>query len=327
MRYVGGFIGLQIKYLTKKNELNFDYYFAYARHSLSYVLTQTNARKIFLPEYLCDSIVDVCKDKKIKIEYYRINSKLEPISTPANIGKDELFLYINYFGIKNSYIVNLEKIMSSNLVIDNSHDLSIIVSKNYWIFNSFRKFLGVPDGSLLVSPKNLSRDCNNFKKNYPQWSHLILRTLQLRNMAYKRYLNYENQIPLPTMLGSTLSLNLVSRMNLQKIATRRKNNFLTLHNILKDYNFIEIDINGVEFPYAYPFLPSQKKLNKIFLKHKMIFVPNLWNNSHVILKSELAETMGAHLLPLPIDQRYSQSHMVKIASTILKSIKSDIPTT
>lgn len=121
----------------------------------------------------------------------------------------------------------------------------------------------------------------------------------------------------PVKRMSPLTQNLLRGIDYEKAAVQREANFRTLHTLLGNHNGKTFRMS--EGPFVYPFYHSQAPALKKALAAKKIFVPTYWNN---VIKEcptdSAAYDLAAHILPLPIDQRYTCEDMEYMASELLK---------
>lgn len=76
---IGGYFELELNSGTElhQNSLSLNS----ARNCFKYILQKQNPSKIYLPYYICDSVVDVAKSSGIAWEFYAIDKDME-ISQP-----------------------------------------------------------------------------------------------------------------------------------------------------------------------------------------------------------------------------------------------------
>lgn len=101
MKPIGGFLELELNtgdhYHQNAIKLNT------ARNSIEYILRAKDYKKIYLPKYTCDSIIEPAKKLNIDYEFYSIDKNLEPIFD-KELKTNEVFLYINYFSLKDNFV-------------------------------------------------------------------------------------------------------------------------------------------------------------------------------------------------------------------------------
>ena len=65
------------------------------RNCLEYILCANNYKKIYLPYYICDVVLEPIKKLNVQYEFYHIDSKLEPVFN-KKLSDDEAILCIDY---------------------------------------------------------------------------------------------------------------------------------------------------------------------------------------------------------------------------------------
>ncbi len=311
MKEIGGFFELELnkteQYHERAIKLNL------GRNCLRYILKCKNPTKIHIPYYSCDSILDVITKENIDYEFYNIDENLDPkLNKEIN---DEYILYINYFGLKTSASKSLKN-KFSNLILDNSQAFFIEPFNSVDTFYSPRKFFGVPDGGYLYTnsklPEKIEKD-----SSYRRCEHLLRRLDDTASSAYKIFKENEEKLnSQPIKKMSDLTESILSSIDYQKSKLIRNNNFLYLHNYLKDYNEFNLNIENLNGPMVYPFLFKDDTLKKFLIDNK-IYVATYWDE--VLSKPDdckIGKTLTKYLCPLPIDQRYSEKDMERILEKI-----------
>ena len=227
--------------------------FSNARTCLSVILDNLNISKLYIPSYICTSLIDVIRKKNIDYEVYTIDLRLFPAEI-FSLHSSEFFLYVNYFGVCSINIKKLKNIYGKKLIVDNS--MAFFANNNEYIcFNSARKFFGVPDGAYISGIKvkhSLKKRINT--SNY----HIKLRDNNRVIEGYKLYLNNEKKLNTIDQKASLESIYKLKHINYRYIIKRRLNNYKYLENNLKQYNCLIVDKFESDIPMSYPLL-----LNKI----------------------------------------------------------------
>ena len=76
------------------------------RNCLEYILRSRKYKKVYIPYYTCEVILEPFKKTGTEYEYYHINSELELLND-ISLGKDVALLYTNYYGLKQAYVEHL----------------------------------------------------------------------------------------------------------------------------------------------------------------------------------------------------------------------------
>ena len=170
MKAIGGYFDSESSRRTHENKLSDRYQFNLGRNALKFYLQARNINKVSIPYYICDSVLEVFNDLGVETSFYGINENLEAIESGFQPGS--LIIYVNYFGIKTSYITQLLK-KYGNCLIDNSQ--SYYTDSFPEAFYSPRKFFEVPDGGELISKHSFDFQHLETDISVDRHIHLLLR--------------------------------------------------------------------------------------------------------------------------------------------------------
>lgn len=317
---IGGFFELELplksEYHDKALKLNT------ARNSLEYVLRANRYKKIFLPYYTCSSVLEVIYKLNIKFEFYNINDKFEPIFDFSNIKEDELFLYVNYFGICSNVVDELIDIKNKNnfnICIDNTQAFFIYPKGEDHTIYSARKFFGVPDGAYLYTNKFLDKDLDK-ESGYDKMAHLIKRIDLNAQESYKDFKeNSKRHSNQWIKEMSNISSRILKSIQYEDVIDKRNSNFKYINFNLSKYNKLKFDLNSQKGPMIYPLLIDNGVELRKFLISNKIYVAQYWNEVLDNVSSNSVESdFTNNLVALPIDQRYSIKEMDFIVQLINK---------
>lgn len=314
MNAIGGYFGLELdsgkEFHQEAIRLNT------GRNAFEYILLVNNYSKVYLPFFTCDVLLEPLKKHQIKYEFYSINKLLEPLFNYENIGSDEVFLYTNYFGLKDVFIQKLIR-QTKNIIIDNSQSFYSQSIPGIDTFYSPRKFFGLPDGAYLYSNKKLTYP---FEKDvsFDRCSHLLKRIDCDPEEGYSDFVaNDANLCNQDIKEMSKLTQSLLRSINYEENAERRKRNFIFLHKQLQKTNKLEITnfIKGV--PMIYPYWGEDPYLREKLIESR-IFTPTYWRNVFIWADINSVEyKMTKEVIYLPIDQRYYEKDLERILKIIL----------
>ena len=287
-----------------------------ARNALLYILKARKIQKLYIPYYLCDSVSEMCNREGYKYEFYHINSGFLPVFE-KDLSDNEYLYIVNYYGqISNEQIRNL-RAEYKRIIIDNVQAFFQKPVQGIDTIYSCRKFFGVPDGAYLstdcVMEEELLEDVSS-----ERLKHLLGRFETGSASTYYQDFqkNDESFRNLELRKMSKLTHNILGAIDYEKVKKIREENYLFLHEHLKQTNRLILTIP--EGPYAYPFYCK----NGMELRRKMaeqkIYIPTLWPN--VLCSDDLiAKDYAENILPLPCDQRYScknLNNLLKICKEI-----------
>lgn len=313
MLEVGGFFELElaqkVEYHISAIKLNS------GRNALKYILKSQKLKKLYIPNFICDSVIEPLINLNIKYDFYNIDKSFEIIQE-LSCADQEKILYVNYFGLKNKYIDTLVLKYEKNLIIDNTQAFFEKPLNNIDTLYSARKFFGVSDGGYIYTMHQLSENLE-VDESYKYTEHLIGRIDKSASCFYSKYQVAEQRlINQPIKEMSKLSSRILKSIDYEDVKIKRERNFYYLHNQLKDINILKIDTESMSIPFVYTFMNDDIKLREKLIENK-IYVAKYWgevlgrdNVSHI------ERDFVNKIVPLPIDQRYGLRDMQKIIKII-----------
>ena len=312
MKAIGGYFELELK----KNEgyhkdalcLNT------GRNALEYILKANKYKKIYIPYFTCEVLMQPILKLKLKFEFYSIDEKLEPIFDFSKIQVEDCFLYTNYFGLKGSFVKQLSK-KCKNMIIDNAQSFYSKPIDNVDTFYSPRKFFGIPDGAYLYTSKVIEDDLDQ-DLSYDRFEHLLRRIdLSPEEGSEIFSLNNEKLNNLPILKMSNLTRRMLGSIDYNSIAKQRIDNYLLLDDKLGKINKLKIDFDNNEVPMVYPFW-GNSELRKKLIENR-IYCATYWPNVKEWTRpNDLEYKLTEEMIYLPIDQRYGVKEMELIVNMI-----------
>jgi hypothetical protein len=315
MTDIGGYFELELRKEEEyhKNAIRLNT----GRNALELILKVKQYKKIFIPLYTCEAILEPLKKLKIDYECYYIDEKLEPIFDYKRIKTNEAFLYTNYFGLKDSFIADLS-INCLNIIIDNTQAFFSLPVTGLPTFYSCRKFFGVPDGAYVYIYEIINLD---LKLDYSseRFKHLLIRIESDPQAGYDYFkLNENNLIGQPIKLMSLLTQSLLCNIDYDKTKRVRKQNFMFFQEYLSKSNQLYIPENYDSVPMVFPYLVPEGKTLKQRLIDQGVLVATYWPNVlKDTKKGDFEYYFAENGICLPIDQRYNIDEMKDILKKLI----------
>jgi len=292
--------------------------FQSARAALYFVLAQVDIDRLWLPHYVCHSVINAAEKLNIPISYYSLDHCFEPIES-IELGERDVMLYVNYFGVNDR---SVEKILSvyspDRIILDCSQALFYQVPDGVFAsIYSPRKFLGVPDGGLLKSSKDTGYDqLATDSTSSGRMTHLRQRLNGEVEKGYQTYQKAEASLSdcLPKKM-SGLTRELLSAVDIESIKKKRRENFLFLHEHLQMFNELTLSLDE-QVPLCYPLLVRLPDLRERLIDEK-VFVPCYWpelKNNNTL--SSFEDRLVQDLIPIPCDQRYGPEQLLRVIHLI-----------
>ena len=328
---IGGEFSIDEKLLNNNRSAEIkSHFFTSGRTALNAILKDIGDNGvIYIPNFLCSSIVQTIHDSGWDYQFYSINSKLIPVISFSEISKHRsVILLINYFGLIDLSDIITEikkKIPDSILILDNVQAYYAHQYKEIdYFFNSYRKWFPCPDGAEAwkketgymlpsVYSDNLWAQyklAGNLLKNY---SDLINDNIALELIEKgESLLDHDYHVNC-----SEASLRIILNLNLREVADIRKKNAKVLHEGL-----VELGVEHIWAESAVPlclpiFVDNRDELRKAFFQER-IFTPIHWKNMGEQLSGR--NNLYDRELSLIVDQRYGESDMVRQLN-VLKTMR------
>lgn len=309
MEPIGGYFSLELPQREEyhKNAIRLNT----GRNCLEYILRARGYKKVYIPYYTCDVVLEPFKKLGIPYEYYHIDIHFE-ICDRFTLKGGEALLYTNYYGLKQRYVEQLAAEVGNRLIVDNTQAFYAKPIEGIDTFYTCRKFFGVPDGAYLYTEKKLNEDLEQ-DLSFDRMTSLTKRIDVGAEAGYADFREISHRlVGQPIKLMSNLTQRLMQGIDYKTIAKKRRENFQTLHDVFGKKNNLELNLEEDSVPMVYPFFSSVEGLREKLIENK-IFVARYWPNvMDWTTKDDIEYLLAYQMQPLPIDQRYGMDDMKKI---------------
>ncbi len=318
---IGGY--LELEEMTGQEYYPDLYKVNLGRTALMWLIESRKCDKIYLPYFLCDSVISACEKTGVQTEFYYLNENLEPMLDIDSPLTDGSWLYlVNYYGQLTDTLIESYRESYGQIIVDHTHSFFQRPVKGVDTLYSCRKFFGLSDGAYLYTEAKLTKN-KPLDRSNERMTHILGRYEVDAGTFYKKMLdNASTYHDMEIRKMSRLTENLLRGIDYDRARDRRNNNYLLLRKLLPSDNpFTRIIPDA---PFAYPFYCENGPQLRKELAAKKIFVPTNWSN---VISSMDADTLeyqwASNILPLPIDQRYGKEEMIYMAD-ILKELLMNI---
>lgn len=290
-----------------------------ARNAIVYAVRDAQYDRIWIPFYMCESVRQTLERYGIRYAVYHMNEKLEPIDVCMDLS--DCILYPHFFGIFTQEKIDAVIERYQQVILDNTQAFFAKPDDRVYNVYSCRKFFGVSDGAYVVKkgikhiayPKDYSGD---------RMIHLFKSIEKGTNAAYKDSLRAEEMLSeAPVMEMSVLTHKILQSTDYEGAVKRRRENFLTVNEKMKEWGIMDIQLPEENVPMVYPFFCRHKDARRILIDNK-IYIPQWWK--YLLDYPEINEVereLSDYLLPLPIDQRYDREDILRMLSIIRQEFK------
>jgi hypothetical protein len=313
MKSIGGYFELELpqgaEYHSNAIALNT------GRNALEYILRVRGYKRVYLPYYSCEVLLEPFEKLGVEFSFYHINESLEP-EQPVALKDSEAILYINYFGLKQDFVTTLAATYGKQLIVDNTQAFYAKPIEGIGTFYSCRKFFGVPDGAYLYCDARLDEELEQ-DHSWERMTHLLKRIDVSAEAAYADFREQSVKLknnPIRTM--SDLTHRIMASIDYSAVAERRRQNYQFLDEAIGNKNCMSLPLSTDTVPMVYPFFTIDQQLRQRLINNK-VYVATYWPNVLQWVNPASTEyTLATQLLPLPIDQRYGKDEMKRIIELI-----------
>jgi len=285
------------------------------------VLRATRPRRVRLPFFICDAVLQPLTATRTPFEFYPVTASFQPAAVPEP-ADGELTLVVNYFGVLTSFVDECVRPRPDRVVVDDTQAFFRRGAPDAWSFNSARKFFGVPDGAFLYGPADGIGELP--PSDVADCDHLLTRLAGDDSEAWEQFKRHEARIGIEPRAISAISARLLAAVDMSRARRKREQNFTALHARLAALNTIALPLDAVagQGPMCYPFLPAVD-VDRRALNRLGIFVPTLWPEieSRPDRGFDWERQVARRLLPLPIDHRYGPEAMETLARSVLQVLR------
>jgi len=294
------------------------------RNALELILRRRpSCRRVLLPSYICPSALEPAKRLGLDFAFYGIGSSLEP--TPGlETQEGDAVVFVNYFGLLDSASARSALACRGQAIIDASQAFYFEPPSGTAAFYSPRKFFGVPDGAYATDPASDGGDKLEPDSSWERCGHLMRRIDEGPEDAYRGFLENEKLLgSLPVRSMSRLTEALLTSIDYADVASRRRWNYLALDTLLGGLNELKLKLESSAVPLAYPFLPrvGGEELKARLIAAK-VFCPTYWPSlAGEVGEGSFERRLSRELACLPVDQRYGETDMRRVAELVVSFAK------
>ena len=285
------------------------------RNCLEYILRVRGYKKVYIPYYTCEVILEPFNKLGIPYEFSHINIHLE-LRDRFTLKADEALLYTNYFGLKQRYVERLAEKLGSRLIVDNTQAFYAKPLNGIDTFYTCRKYFGVADGAYLYTDKLLEDEFEQ-DESWNRMTHLLKRIDLSAEQGFADFRRADDGLDnQPIRKMSKLTQRIMQSIDYEAAANMRRENYLILQEALGGENNLTLPLDDDAIPMVYPFLAPIKGIREKLIENR-IFVARYWPNVLEWTTKDVIEyLLACQMQPLPIDQRYGEEEMNRITEIV-----------
>lgn len=264
-------------------------------------------RRVLVPRFCCDTVLQPLQRLGLPVARYGVDDQLRPLP-PPDAGAEDVLLLVNYFGLTGGAVAAAAAAHPGPVVVDATTALYAPPLPGTPVFYSLRKFGPVADGGIVCAP-------------FPVWlpeqvddsarraRFLTLRAEHGARAALAASEEAEASLSAPALRMSPLTRLMAADVDWDDSAARRHRNYSILHQALRDINRLDLPEPAPSAPMCYPLVSGIPGLRDSLIDAG-VALPLFWPE---VIESTDADDpenrLARTLLPLPLDQRYSDADM------------------
>ena len=266
--------------------------------------------RVWVPRFVCDTLLEPLARLRVSVLRYAVDAQLCPV-LPAEATAQDVLVLVNYFGLTGEAVAAAAAAAPCPVVVDATTALYTPPLPGVPTFYSPRKFAGLADGGLAVGVKqgmpDLPADAESDARTAALMRHSDAAAVQAA----------EDALSTPPKRMGQLTRQLMAYTPWQAAAAQRLRNYAVLHRAMAPINRLHLPPVPAHAPMCYPLVCGIPGLRD-FLIDAGVRLPLYW--PEVIEQTDAGDTanrLARTLLPLPLDQRYTEADMQRLAELVL----------
>lgn len=294
-----------------------------ARAGLAAVLASARPKAVWVPHYLCGAVDEALRAADVRVRRYPLT---ETLGVPDEISPDatDLVLCVDYFGISSPGVDRaIKRFGVDRVLVDASQSLFHLHRPGCTTVYSPRKFLGVPDGGLVLTSRRLSaRSDADEADSVTRSQHLLYRLAGMVEGGFIKFQEAEESLAgCEPIALSRLTEAMLRSIDTETVAASRVRNYDRLTDALRPAGFAVQRLA----PGAVPLCCPVRCDNAINVRRKLatqrIFTPTYWPDATIPDDDFVGRRLRDNTVYLPCDQRYGEIDMSRVASVLIESVE------
>jgi len=309
---------------------------ATARSALTLLVETLRPAQAWLPSYLCDVMAEAVAHTGTPLCFYPVSADLQ-ITDEAwlrKVGRGDIVVFIDYFGF-NAWESTAQKVRAAGaFVVEDACQAFLndtFSAHSHFVIASPRKFIGVPDGGVLLARPGVQLPSITLAPPPSEWwFDAFAATLQRGEFDrhggdrkwFELFRRFDPNGPLHPHAMSEFSVQLLARFDYAEIARRRRANYEFLLSELGPLALFTRLPNGV-VPLGFPVRLAGRDRVRQALFAADIFPPVHWPLGGAVPETFIeSHRLAREITTLPCDQRYDESDMKRLVSCLRRVLGS-----
>ena len=306
---------------------------ATARSAFTLLARTLRPTKVWLPSYLCGVVLDAFVASRSRVTFYAVGKDLTVIDDTwiDEVESGDMVIFIDYFGFALWDRCGKQVKNRGAWVVEDACQAMLNASfsgHSDYVIASPRKFLGVPDGGILLAQNGTGFPQEELLPPPTEWWLNSLEASQLRaefdrhggdRKWFDLYRMTDPHGPIePWAMSELSSLLLDHCVDYEVSAASRRRNFSLLAAALPEFAVFR-ELSKSTVPLGFPVRVHERERVRQGLFDLEIYPPVHWPIKGVVPKEfQSSHQLAQEILMLPCDQRYSSEDMGRLATEFKK---------
>ena len=291
----------------------------------------------WLPSYLCGVVLGGFSSGSTRVRFYAVDERLRVAEDRwlDEVRTGDMVVFIDYFGFSFWGEFGASARKRGAWVVEDACQAMLnecFCEHSHYVIFSPRKFVGVPDGGILLAQGEASLPKQELPPPPPEWWLDALAASQLR-AEYDQHGGDRQWFVLfhmtdpcgpvePTRMSELGCLLLTHAIVYGPIARTRRENFRALAAALPEFAVFP-ELPELVVPLGFPVRLSHRDHVRNALFAADIFPPVHWSLAGVVPDTFIdSHQLAREIMTLPCDQRYGLSDMERLVSCFHKALRS-----
>jgi hypothetical protein len=304
---------------------------ATARSAFTLLEDYLRPGQVWLPSYLCTVVLRAFPRERTSIRFYAVDERLRPANGHwlREIRPGDLAVFIDYFGFTlwNEYGADARR--SGAWIVEDACQAMLndrFGEHSHYVICSPRKFVGVPDGGILLARNGATLPQGELPPPAADWWLDALAAAQLRS-EFDRHGGERAWFPLfqktddaascqPMRMSELSGFLLRHRIDYDEIARRRRDNYRLLASALRHLAVFPDLPPGVA-PLGFPVRIRDRDRAQHALFRAEIYPPVHWPLAGAVPSEfKASHQLSGEIMTLPCDQRYDHADMTRMVDCV-----------
>lgn len=303
--------------------------FQNARSALVHLIRSKRPEVVWLPAFICSQLAVAISSAVSHLRYFPITGDLSPAVEPlaADLAAGDLVLAVDYFGRPPSADFRaLVRRRPDVIWVEDRCQALATGSEPWgdWLLYSPRKLLGVADGGILVGvTDSVAPACSDHDSDAVELFRPVLLRFEgeeSNDAWYPAYREAEDRMGVTTRPMSRLSAAILSSLDADEIATRRRQNFARLAQSLSEFGLFA-DANPNWVPLGFPLrLPERDRVAQRLASARMFCARHWAELPSDPDRFRFEHQLARQILTLPCDHRYGPAEMDRLVRAVQSAL-------